>query len=170
MTLEAWVNPTTVTAAWRDVIYKGNDNYYLEALDARRRPAAGRDRRRHYADAFGTGRAGRQHLDPSGRDLRRRDLRLYVNGALVGRRRADRHDHHVHQPAADRWRQHLRPVLQRPDRRGPRLQHRAHRGPDPDRHEHRHRRRAASTTASDGSISCGRGSARRPIIRSTRHS
>ena len=30
MTLEAWVNPATTTAAWRDVIYKGNDNYYLE--------------------------------------------------------------------------------------------------------------------------------------------
>ena len=30
MTLEAWVNPTTVNSAWRDVIYKGNDNYYLE--------------------------------------------------------------------------------------------------------------------------------------------
>src|SRR5262245_58946111 len=31
MTLEAWVNPSTVTSAWRDVIYKGNDNYYLDA-------------------------------------------------------------------------------------------------------------------------------------------
>ena len=30
-TLEAWVNPTTVSSAWRDVIYKANDNYYLEA-------------------------------------------------------------------------------------------------------------------------------------------
>ncbi len=31
MTLEAWVNPTTVGSAFGDVIYKGNDNYYLEA-------------------------------------------------------------------------------------------------------------------------------------------
>ena len=31
MTLEAWVNPTVVTSAWRDVIYKGgNDNYLIE--------------------------------------------------------------------------------------------------------------------------------------------
>ena len=30
MTLEAWVNPSTVNGAWRDVIYKGNDNYFLE--------------------------------------------------------------------------------------------------------------------------------------------
>src|SRR5207245_941912 len=30
MTLEAWVKPSTVNSAWRDVIYKGNDIYYLE--------------------------------------------------------------------------------------------------------------------------------------------
>ena len=43
MTLEAWVNPATTTAAWRDVIYKGNDNYYLRAPPTRRRAG----RRRH---------------------------------------------------------------------------------------------------------------------------
>ena len=31
MTLEAWVNPTTVSNSWRDVIHKGSDNYFLEA-------------------------------------------------------------------------------------------------------------------------------------------
>src|SRR5205823_486479 len=30
MTLEAWANPNSVSSAWRDLIYKGNDNYYLE--------------------------------------------------------------------------------------------------------------------------------------------
>ena len=34
MTLEAWVYPTSVTNAWRDVIYKGDDNYYLEATSS----------------------------------------------------------------------------------------------------------------------------------------
>ncbi|HYT58842.1 MAG TPA: tandem-95 repeat protein [Haliangiales bacterium] len=29
MTLEAWVNPSVVSSAWRDVIYKGNDIYLL---------------------------------------------------------------------------------------------------------------------------------------------
>jgi concanavalin A-like lectin/glucanase superfamily protein/centrosomal CEP192-like protein len=29
MTLEAWVNPAVVSSAWRDIIEKGNDNYYL---------------------------------------------------------------------------------------------------------------------------------------------
>ncbi len=31
MTLEAWVKPSTIGGDWRDVIYKGNDAYYLEA-------------------------------------------------------------------------------------------------------------------------------------------
>ena len=42
MTLEAWIRPTTVSAQWRDVIYKGNDNYFLEGTSNRSgRPAAG---------------------------------------------------------------------------------------------------------------------------------
>jgi hypothetical protein len=38
MTLEAWVYPTNTNATWRDVIYKGDDNYYLEATS----PQSGR--------------------------------------------------------------------------------------------------------------------------------
>jgi len=30
MTLEAWVDPGSSPNAWKDAIYKGNDNYYLE--------------------------------------------------------------------------------------------------------------------------------------------
>ena len=42
MTLEAWVYPTTVSNKSRDVIYKGNDNYYLEgSTNNSRRPALG---------------------------------------------------------------------------------------------------------------------------------
>ena len=33
MTLEAWVNPSTASAgAWGDIIYKGDDNYYLDTV------------------------------------------------------------------------------------------------------------------------------------------
>jgi hypothetical protein len=35
VTLEAWVNPSTVTRALREVIFKGSDNYYLEATTNR---------------------------------------------------------------------------------------------------------------------------------------
>ena len=63
MTLEAWVNPTTVNGNWRDVIYKGNDNYYLEATSTNAsKPDAGliaggtlRRRLRHR-------RSAREHL------------------------------------------------------------------------------------------------------------
>src|SRR5919201_5591586 len=42
MTLEAWVNPSALSNAWRDVIYKGNDNYYLEATSTNKKvPGAG---------------------------------------------------------------------------------------------------------------------------------
>ena len=41
MTLEAWVNPTTVTGGWRDVIYKGNDNYLLMGMSGSGSPPAG---------------------------------------------------------------------------------------------------------------------------------
>ena len=55
MTLEAWVNPSTVNGNWRDVIYKGNDNFYLEATSSNAsRPDAGLIAGGSYADAFGT--------------------------------------------------------------------------------------------------------------------
>jgi fibronectin type 3 domain-containing protein len=42
MTLEAWVNPSTVSSAWRDVIFKADDNYYLEGTSMTSgRPAMG---------------------------------------------------------------------------------------------------------------------------------
>ena len=42
MTLEAWVYPTSITNKWRDVIYKGNDTYYLSATSSTgSRPATG---------------------------------------------------------------------------------------------------------------------------------
>jgi glucose/arabinose dehydrogenase len=41
MTLEAWIYPTSTANGWRDVIYKGNDNYYLEARSPSGPPAIG---------------------------------------------------------------------------------------------------------------------------------
>ena len=41
MTLEAWVKPSAITNVWRDVIYKGNDNYFLEATSDRSGVPAG---------------------------------------------------------------------------------------------------------------------------------
>ncbi len=41
MTLEAWVNPSVVSTVWRDVIYKGDDNYFLSGTSDKGPPAAG---------------------------------------------------------------------------------------------------------------------------------
>ena len=55
MTLEAWVNPSTVTSDWRDVIYKGNDNYWLEATSPSGGvPAAGATLGSSDVDTLGT--------------------------------------------------------------------------------------------------------------------
>ena len=70
MTLEAWVNPSTVERDWRDVIYKGDDNYYLEATLEPQRPAGGRgDHRRQLRRGVRHRQARRRHLDVSGGDL-----------------------------------------------------------------------------------------------------
>src|SRR5262249_10842135 len=55
LTLEAWVNPSTVSSAGRDVIYKGNDNYYLEGpSDNASRPDGGLIAGGSYGDAYGS--------------------------------------------------------------------------------------------------------------------
>ena len=70
MTLEAWVNPSTVNANWRDVIYKANDNFYLEATSTNGSvPDAGLIAGGSYADAFGTAKLAAKHLVVPERDL-----------------------------------------------------------------------------------------------------
>ena len=41
MTLEAWVEPAAISDDWRDIVFKGDDNYYLEGMsDRQSRPGA----------------------------------------------------------------------------------------------------------------------------------
>ncbi len=88
MTLEAWINPSTINRAWRDVIYKGDDNYYLEATSSRN-PAV----------PVGGGRFGNAGIEVNGTaalvvgtwahlalTYDGAALRLYVNGVQVASR------------------------------------------------------------------------------------
>jgi hypothetical protein len=53
MTLEAWVNRTGTNTGWRDVVYKGNDNYYLEASTSTGVPGIGISIGSTHTEAFG---------------------------------------------------------------------------------------------------------------------
>ena len=83
MTLEAWVNPSTVTSAWRDVIYKGNDNYFLEGTSRTSSAPAG-------GATFGSARRLTYGTAPLAVNTWTYlaftydgvSLRLYVNGSL----------------------------------------------------------------------------------------
>ena len=84
MTLEAWVDPTTVSAQWRDVIYKANDNFYLEATSTNAsKPDGGLIAGGTYADAFGTAKLTANTWAFLTETYDGSTLRLYVNGTLV---------------------------------------------------------------------------------------
>jgi outer membrane protein assembly factor BamB len=84
MTLEAWVNPSTVNGSWRDVIYKGNDNFYLEATTPKSsRPDAGMIAGGSYADAFGKKALPTNTWSYLTETYDGSTLRLYVNGTQV---------------------------------------------------------------------------------------
>jgi hypothetical protein len=86
VTLEAWVNPSAVNSVWRDVVYKGNDNYYLMATSSRSpRPAAGVTRASTYSpvEAFGTSTLPSNTWTHLAMTYDGTAVRLYVNGTQV---------------------------------------------------------------------------------------
>jgi chitodextrinase len=84
MTLEAWVNPSSVSAAWRDVIYKGVDNFYLEATSGNGGvPDAGLIAGGSYADTYGKAVLPTNTWSFLTETYDGSTVRLYVNGIQV---------------------------------------------------------------------------------------
>jgi hypothetical protein len=81
--LEAWVNPSALGGVWRDLIYKGNVNYYLEVDSTSGKPAT---RTTSGAALFGTGALTINTWTHLAGTYDGVTLRLYVNGVQVSSR------------------------------------------------------------------------------------
>jgi uncharacterized repeat protein (TIGR01451 family) len=84
VTLEAWVNPSTVTSAWRDVIYKGNDNYFIMGTTTQSgRPSVGGTFGGANVNNYGPSTLPLNTWSHLAATYDSATLRLYVNGVQV---------------------------------------------------------------------------------------
>jgi hypothetical protein len=84
MTLEAWVFPTAASTLWKDLVYKGDDNYYLSASSCcQGRPASGGIFSGTYGETFGSSNLALNSWTHLATTYDGTTLRLYVNGVQV---------------------------------------------------------------------------------------
>src|SRR5262249_9149783 len=77
-------NPSTVSSAWRDILYKGNDNYYIEGTStSSSAPAIGGTFGSTAPTIFGTAPLALNTWSHVAATYDGSALRLYVNGTQV---------------------------------------------------------------------------------------
>jgi chitodextrinase/nitrogen fixation protein FixH len=83
MTLEAWVNPSVVNTGWKDIVYKGNDNYYLEGATSSNVPMIGITIGTSHAEVFGATGLPANTWTFLAATYDGANLRFYINGTQV---------------------------------------------------------------------------------------
>ena len=84
--MEAWINPSSLNGVWQDVIYKGTDNYYLEADSTSGTPVAGGILGGSYGEVYGLNALRTNTWTHLAATYDAATLRLYVNGVQVSSR------------------------------------------------------------------------------------
>ena len=136
MTLEAWVQPTTLNN-WHTVIFKERPGYYSYALYANTgtKPPIRKHLQHRRPRPSRYDPARRQHLDTPRRHLRRLRARPLRERRPERDAPDDGRDRHLDRRPPHRRQHHLGRALRRPHRRSPHLQPRPQRDRDPGGHE-----------------------------------
>ncbi len=136
VTLEAWVNPSSALTGWQDVIYKPQDNYFLEASSSNgNKPGTGVLLTSSAEPlAYGSAALTANTWTHLAMTYDGTTLKIYVNGALVTSTAQSGTMTTSTNPLQIGGDTHLRAILQGPNRRGQGIQHRSDASADPNRY------------------------------------